>query len=168
MSVGAMLQEAMARCDLPTKALAAETNYSIEAIYAALSEKRRIPQDAKRKLAETHPLMGWAICLQETGYKIFEFIKGDRHPQTMLHRVEKEDHEADTALEGMGWRLIDKEKPEDLTEDDRIALTLAAKEIADRIKTDFNMLIEWEDRYKLGLLDLLIDKEKDPQKRAAV
>jgi len=82
--------------------------------------------------------------------------------------VEKEDHEADTALKEMGWRLIDKNGPEDLTEEDRIALTVAAKEIADRIRTDFNLLIEWEDRYKLGLLDLLIEKEKDPRERATL
>ena len=160
MSVGMMLQEAIDRCDIPIKALAAETNYSTDALYAAIKEKRRIPQEAKRKLSETHPLMGMAICLQETGYRIFEFITGDRHVQTMIRRVEKEDQEADMALKDMGRRLIDKDGPEDLTEEDRIELTLAAKEVTDRIKTDFNMLVELEDRYKLGLLDLLVDKEK--------
>jgi len=166
--VGMMLQEAITRSDIPVKELAAETHYSIEAIYAAMKEQRRIPQDAKRKLSAMHLLAGWAICLQETGYRIFGFITGDRHPQTMLRRVEKEDAEADNALKGLGLRLLDKDGPEDLTEDDRVALTLAAKEVADRIRTDFNLLIELEDRYKLGLLKLLIEKEKSPQKRAAV
>lgn len=158
--VETMLGEAIRRSGIPPKAIAAETNYSVDAIYAACQGKRKIPRDATRKLSSVNMLAGMAVALQETGYRVFEFFSGDRHPQTMLRRVEKEDSEADEALKGIGWRTIDKDSPEDLTEDDRTALKIAAKEVADRIKTDFNLLVEWDDRYQLGILDYLIGKNK--------
>jgi transcriptional regulator with XRE-family HTH domain len=129
--------------------------------------ERNLAPDLMPKASKMHMLAGMGVALMATGYKIFEFIKGNRDPQTMLRRVEKEDSEADNALKGLGIRLIDKNGPEDLTEDDRIALTVAAKEIADRIRHDFNLLVELEDRYKLGLMDLLVEKENSP-KRAVV
>jgi len=61
----------------------------------------------------------------------------------------------------MGWRLIDKTSGEHLTQEDVIALKVAAREMSDRIKADLNLLIEWEDRYQLGLLgELISGKEK--------
>jgi transcriptional regulator with XRE-family HTH domain len=130
------------------------------------SGERNLAPDLMPKAAQMHPLAGLGVAFVATAYRIFEYITGNRDPQTMLRRVEKEDIEADNALKGLGIRLIDKNGPEDLTEEDRIALTLAAKEMADRIKHDFNLLVELEDRYKLGLMSLLVEKEKSP-KRAA-
>lgn len=123
--VGEMLREALERSDIPVKALARESNYSEDAFYAAMQGKRKIPREAKRNIAELHPLGGLAVAYQETGYVCFLVMQGDQHPQNVLLKAMKEDYEADQALEGMGWRLIDKQRPEDLTDDDRLALSIA-------------------------------------------
>jgi hypothetical protein len=100
------------------------------------------------------------LAAEATGYNIFQYLDGDRHPQTMIRRVEKEDAEADEALRPIGWRIINKNTPEDLTEDDKTALRAAATEIIHRVIAELNMLVEWEDRYSLGLLDYITGKEK--------
>lgn len=157
-----MLREAIERSGIPPKALAAETNYSVDAIYAACAGKRKIPREARQKLSGMHLLAGLAVALEATGYKkVFGFFAGDRHPQNLIRRVEKEDTEADEALKPLGWLLIDKAGPEDLTDEDRQAVKTAAREIMQRIQAEFNLLIELEDRFKLGLTQYLTQgKEK--------
>jgi len=140
---------------------ARQLNITPSMLSKILAGERNMAADLKPKASKMHLLAGLAMALEATGYKrIFEYIRGDRHPQTMLRRVEKEDAEADAALKPIGWRIIDKECPEDLTEDDKFALLTAAKEIADRVKAEINLLIEWEDRYRLGLLEHLTGEKK--------
>lgn len=139
---------------------ARQINVTPSMLSKVLAGERNIAPDIRQKLARMHPMVGLALALEATGYRIFSYIRGDRHPQTMLRRVEKEDAEADAALEPLAWRTIDKDGPEDLTPEDVIALKAAGKEIADRIRADINLLVEWEDRYQLGLLDYLTEKEK--------
>lgn len=156
----AMLREGIERGVGTIQEAARQTNVTPSLLSKILSGERNVAPDLKPKLSRMHLLAGLAMALEATGYKIFEYIRGDRHPQTMLRRVEKEDAEADAALKSIGWRIIDKECPEDLTEDDKFALLTAAKEIADRVKTEINLLIEWEDRYRLGLLEHLTGEKK--------
>lgn len=87
-------------------------------------------------------------------------VEGDRHPQTMLRRVEKEDRDVDEAFQKhqIAWRTIDKQTAEDLTPEDVFALKAVAAEISQEIIAQLNLLIEWEDRYKLGLLDIFRQK----------
>jgi hypothetical protein len=85
----------------------------------------------------------------------------------MIRRVEKEDHDVHTAMEGLAWRTIDKHGPEDLTPEDKIALHIASKELAERVKADINLLIEWEERYQLGLIDYLTGKKENTRERLA-
>lgn len=138
-TVGDMLKEALDRSDIPVKSLAQESHYSEDAFYAAIQGKRKILREAKRNIAEMHPLGGLAVAFQETGYKCFLTLNGDQHPQNVLQKNLKEDHEADQALSDMGWRLIDKQAPEDLTDDDRLALSVATGEVIDRIRADFSL-----------------------------
>ncbi len=167
--VGNMLSKALEMSNIAPKALAQEINYSVDAIYAATAGKRRIPTDAHRNVAQLHPIGGLAIAYQETGYELFLPIEGDMHPQNVIQRAMKEDHEADRAMEGLGWRLIDKLRPEDLSGDDRLAITSAAKEIIESIRAEITMLIAWENQYKIELVKLLtetIEKEKAAIKAA--
>lgn len=131
-----------------------------------LSGERSLAHDLKPKASRMHLLAGLAIALEATGYKIFEYIRGDRHPQNLIRRVEKEDAEADEALRPIGLMLIDKSGPEDLTEEDRFTMKAAAREIIHRIRAEFNLLVELEDRFRLGLLeDLVGGKEKTALQR---
>lgn len=157
-----MLKKAIESSGLPPKAIAAECNYSVDAIYAASQGKRRIPWEARRKISKINILGGLAVAHDATGYNCFEYIDGDRHPQTMIRRVEKEDAEADAAIKPLGWRLIDKNKPEDLTPEDEAVIDLVGKEVSERIKADLNLLITLDTQYKRNLVErfLLSEKEK--------
>ena len=163
------LKTAIERSGIPIKDLARRANYSPDAIYAAGRGDRRVPQEAKHVLSKASVTIGIEIAHMETGYSgLFRYTEGDRHPQTMLRRVEKEDHEADEAMRGLGWRTIGKNHADDLTEEDRVALRTAGKELIDRVKADLDLVIEWEERYRLGLMDYLIDgKEKTRERLAA-
>ena len=162
--VGNMVREALKRSDTPVKALARETNYSVDAFYASMAGKRKIPQEAKKAISDVHPLGGLAVAYEQTGYTCFLIFEGDQHPQNVLQRNLKEDAEADQALQGLGFRLINKMAREDLSDDDYSTLVYAAQEVIDRIRSDLSLLIIWEDLYQIGLLNMLnstlTEKEK--------
>ncbi|HOV80378.1 MAG TPA: hypothetical protein PK728_09780 [Bacillota bacterium] len=155
-----MLREGIERGVGNCNEAARRLNVTPSMLSKVLSGERNLAPDLKPRVAKMHPLAGLAIALEATGYSWFSYVDGDRHPQTMIRRVEKEDVEADEALKPIAWRTIDKQLAEDLTPEDVVALKAAAKEISDRIIAEINLLIEWEDRYKLGLLDMLRQKEK--------
>jgi len=155
-TVGDMLRIALESLGEPVKSVARETGYSVDAFYAAQNGKRHIPQDAKPKLSQKHPMFGMTVAFEDTGYQCFSYVDRDRHIQTMIRRLEKEDMEADEALRPLGFMLIDKNEPEDLTQDDEFVLRAAAKEISERIQADLNLLVEMETRYRLGLTEYLI------------
>lgn len=162
------LKAAIEKSGIPVKDLARRVNYSPDALYAAGRGSRRVPQDAKQVLSKASVLIGIEIANMETGYNgLFDYVEGDRHPQTMLRRVEKEDSEADRALQGLGWRTIDKNHADDLTAEDRTALLAAGVEIIDRIKADLNLVIEWEERYQLGLVDYFTGAKENTRESLA-
>lgn len=148
------------------KEIARRINYSDEMLSKVLAGERNLAPDVTPKLAGMHPLIGQALAEEATHYKCFSYIDGDRHPQTMLRRVEKEDFEADQALKTVPWILIDKSQPEDLTTDEKMILQKAGREVCDRIKVDLNLAVELDDRFQLGLLDYLLEKEKTALKAA--
>ncbi len=164
--VGIMLKEALDKSDIAPKALAQETNYSVDAYYAAMAGKRRIPADARKSVAKIHPMGGLAVAYQETGYQVFMVMEGDQHHQNVLQRALKEDHEADQALCGMSFRLVDKQCEHDITEEDRLAIMTAAMELVDRIRADLSLLVTWEDTFKIQLVKLLLGAITEKEKAA--
>lgn len=129
-----------------------------------LTGERGIAPDLKPGFSKISLEAGIAIAHEDTGYSMFLIIEGDRHPQTMIRRAEKEDHDVHAAMDAhqIPWRTIDKTKGEDLNQDDVLALNVTAKEIADRIRADINLLIQWEKDFGLGLLDYLTGKKEIP------
>ena len=161
MTPRALLKRGIERGCGTQKEAARRLNYSPEMMNKILSGERNVAHENKPKLSGIHLIAGLALAQEATGYMIFDYIEGDRHPIVMLQRTLKEDTEADRQLIDIGWRIIDKNRPEDLTPEDVVALKAAAKETIDRINADINMIIEWEDRYQLGLLDYLTGKKKN-------
>lgn len=148
---------------IPHKEIAQSLNIDRTTLSKMLSGSRGIAPDLKPRFSGRSIAAGIAIAHEDTGYRLFIYIEGDRHPQTMIRRAEKEDHDVHEAMQGLAWRTIDKNGPQDLTNEDVIVLNVAAKEIADRIKADINLLIEWDERYRLDLIDYLTGKkEKSP------
>ena len=160
MAARTLLKRGLERSCGTHKEAARLLNYSPEMLCRIFTGERNIAPDIKPKMSRMHMIAGLALAAEATGYNIFQYLDGDRHPQTMIRRVEKEDAEADEALRPIGWRIINKNTPEDLTEDDKTALRAAATEIIHRVIAELNMLVEWEDRYSLGLLDYITGKEK--------
>jgi len=148
------------------KKAACVLGYSQEMLSKILTGDRNIAPDMMPKMARANITAGMAIAEETTGYNCFRLIEGDRHPQTMIRRVEKEDAEADEALRRIPWVLIDKHEPEDLTDMERQIVQMAGKELADRIHADLNLLEVLDDCYQLGLIDHLVQcitERKRPQ-----
>lgn len=145
------------------KEVARRINYSDEMLSKVLAGERNLAPDITPKLARMHPMIGQALAEEATQYNCFSYIEGDRHPQTMLRRIEKEDHEADKALEDVPWILIDKNRPEDLSPDERLILQKAGQEVCDRIKVDLNFVVEMDDRFHLELVEYLTERKRPLQ-----
>jgi hypothetical protein len=142
------------------KAAARSVNYSEEMLSKVLAGERNLAPDMAPRLSREHIMIGQAVAEEATGYGCFAYINGDRHPQTMIRRVEKEDYEADQAMRLLPWLLIDKEGPEDLVGEERARAVHAGRELCDRINTDFNFVAEIDDRYKLGLVNYLTERNR--------
>lgn len=157
-----VLRQGIERCVGTYQEVARHINVTPSMLSKMLSGERSVAPDVASKLSGMHLIAGLALAEEVTNYSCFSYIIGDRHPQTMVRRVEKEDAEADEALRALGLILIDKGGPEDLTPDERTTFLLVGKELADRIRADLNLLVELDDRFKLGLVDYLADKKKTP------
>lgn len=142
------------------KEAARQVNYSNEMLSKVLAGERNLAPDIAPRLSRAHVMIGQALAEETTGYSCFSYIDGDRHPQTMIRRVEKEDFEADAAMRIIPWLLIDKNGPEDLEPGERSKLVHAGREVCDRIKADLNFIVEIDDRFKLGLVDYLTENKK--------
>lgn len=154
-----LLRKGIEKAAGTSKECSRRINYSDTMLSKILNGERNIAPGLQLKLSQMHMIAMLAIAKESTGCS--DYTEGDRHPQNLLQRVMKEDNEADEALRFIGWRLIDKTSREHLTAEDVTALKTAAREMSHRIKADLNLLIEWEDRYQLGLLDELVNgKEK--------
>lgn len=140
------------------KAAARHLGYSEEMISKIFTGERNIAPDQQPRWSGTHLMAGMAIAEEATGYRCFDYIDGDRHPQVMIRRVEKEDAEADEALKRLPWMLLDKQGPDDLTEDDRHQISVIGKELCDRIQVDLNLIVELDDRFQIGLVQNLVER----------
>lgn len=155
-----LLREGIERKYGTCQEAAREINITNSMMSKMLAGERNIASDIKPKLASMHPYAGLAIAEEVTGYNCFSYIEGDRHPQAMIRRVEKEDKEADEAVKKLPYLILDKNGHEDLTDEERQTLFAQSKEIIDRVCADLNLIAELEDRYRLGILDYLIGKKE--------
>ncbi len=158
---GDMLKLAVAVSGKPPKAVARENGYSEDALYAAMGGNRHIPTMAREKLARLNVFGCMAVAGEATGLgKIFGYLRVDRHIQTLLQLVFKEDREADESIGRLPQVLLNKTCREDLEPGDEELLIKAGKEICDRIRTDFNFIAELDAKYELDLMRYLGEKEK--------
>lgn len=141
-----------------SKKAACVLGYSPEMLSRIITGERNISPDMMPKMARTNITAGMAIAEETTEYRCFRRIEGDRHPQTMIRRVEKEDAEAEAALMEVPWILIDKQRPEDLSEHEKQLVFTAGKELGDRIQADLNLMETLDSQYGLGLIDHLVQR----------
>ena len=161
MHVGDTIKLAVDYSQQPVKALAREFRCSDDALYSAIKDKRPIPSQAREKVARLNMVGMMAATLEATGFsKLFGYLRVDRHIYSLIHRVYKEDREADEALRKLPELLLDKEKSTDLSAMDREIILSAGKEIIERIHCEFNLLAELERQYGVSFQECLIEKEK--------
>ncbi|NLW90971.1 MAG: hypothetical protein GXY34_05160 [Syntrophomonadaceae bacterium] len=129
-------------------------------ISKVVSRERDLAPDLMPKASKTHLIIGISVAEDATGYSCLSYIEGDRHPQTMIRRVEKEDAEADAALRKLPLMLLDKHTGADLTQEEREHATLTGWELCDRIRADLNLVAELDDRYQLGLVSYLTERKR--------
>jgi hypothetical protein len=166
--VGGMINRALQITDTPVKAIAMDTNYSGDAFYAAMSDKRKIPAGARAKLSSLCLLGGMAVALEATSYNgLFMYDERDRHPMALIQRSIIEDSEADQAVKDVIKIVLEKRNAEDLTPDEVVRLKQVAVEVCESICSDLNLLIEFDDMYKLGLVEWLQAKTKTDRRRQA-
>ena len=158
-----MLQLSIMCCDRPPKALAADLGYSVNSIYGALTGERSIPAKARRKLSQVNFIAAATVALESTGFtKLFGYQKVDRHIQSMIIRLKKQDKEVMVLVEDLPIILLDKICKEDLTEDDLLVLNETMEKLIDRTNSTFNLVMELENKYGLGVTQYMQGKEKSP------
>ena len=158
-----MLQLSMMCCDRPPKAIAADIGYSVNSIYGALSGERSIPAKARRKLSQVNFIAAATVALESTGFtKLFGYQKVDRHIQSMIIRLKKQDKEVMVLIDDLPIILLDKNCKADLTEEDLLIIQEVMERLVDRTNATFNLVMELESKYGLGVTEYLKGKEKSP------
>lgn len=156
-----MLQLSMMCCDRPPKALAADLGYSANAIYGALTGERSIPAKARRKLSQVNFIAAATVALESTGFtRLFGYQKVDRHIQSMIIRLKNQDKQVMILIDDLPVILLDKNCKADLTEEDLPIVKEIMERLVDRTNSTFNLVMELESKYGLGVTDYMKGKEK--------
>lgn len=144
-------------------------NQSEQMMSLIFSGQRRIADDIKHRMSEVSFKAGVAIASENTGYTgLFSYIDCDRHPQNLIRRVEREDREADDAVQRLSQLLIDKFMPEDFTAEDKQKVREYCKEIVDDVREKINLLMESYERCGIGVPEEVRKKKKGSRERAVV
>ena len=147
---------------------ARQINYSPDMLTKIFAGKRNIAQDIKTKLARISPLAGLALAAEATGYNWFVYQEGDRHPQNLTQVSLYRSEAANAAIRDVSRRIINKTKPEHLQDDDTESMRQAARLVSDRIRSDINLLLELDERYKIGLLEQILPQSKFREARLCI
>lgn len=160
-SVADMLQIAIACCNQPPKAVAAEIECSVSAIYEAVKGTREIPAKAMRKFSKTNLIAAASMAMQATGLRcIFGYRKGDRHIQSRIVELKLYDKAADEAMHRLPELLFNKQSRTDLEPEEIMALQEAVTKLVERDNVSFNLLMELDVKYDLHLTDAMQGKKE--------
>lgn len=156
-----MLQLALMCCDRPPKALAIDIGCSVSAVYEAMNGAKSIPIKVRRRLSSVNIIAASAVALDATGFtRLFGYQKVDRHIQSMIIRLKKQDKVISYALDDLPEMLLDKNSYSDLSEDEANHVMTVACQLVDRANGTINLVMELEARYRLGITPYLQGKEK--------
>ncbi len=156
-----MLELAVMCCDRSPKALAIDIGCSLSAVYEAMKGARNIPIKVRRKLSSMNVIAASAVALEATGFtRLFGYQKVDRHIQSMIIRLKRQDKAVSGFLDDLPEMLLDKNTREDLSSDDVEEISHIAYQLIDRANGTINLIMELEVRYKLGFTDYMQGKEE--------
>lgn len=156
-----MLELALMCCDKPPKALAIDIGCSVSAIYQAMKGVKSIPIKVRRRLSSVNIIAAAAVALDATGFtRLFGYQKVDRHIQSMIIRLKKQDKVISSVLNDLPEMLLDKNSYEDLSKEEVDHITTVAYQLVNRANGTINLVMELEARYHLGITPYLQGKEK--------
>jgi len=160
-SVQDMLELAFACCDRPPKQIAADIGYSVDSIHAALRGSRNIPVKARQKLSGFSFITAVTVAMESTGMpRLFGYQKVDRHIQSMITRLKKQDKDVMLLIDDLPIVLLDKNCKSDLTDEDLLMVNQIMERLVDRTNSTFNLVMELESKYGLGVTQYMQGKEK--------
>ena len=154
-----LLKEAIERSGKPAKAWGITCDVLPEAIYAACRGEKPVPRNARTKMAKLHLLAGLAVALEDTGYKCFEPLPGDKHPLAMVEKVKESLHRLADEIDVLPPHLVDKLKAGDLAPADKVLLGDVDQAMVRLLRALFSFLIESQDQYEEPVTEMLA-KEK--------
>ena len=156
-----MLELAMMCCDRSPKALAIDIGCSLSAVYEAMKGARNIPVKVRRRLSSVNLVAASAVALEATGFtRLFGYQKVDRHIQSMIIRLKRQDKAVSGILDDLPEMLLDKNTRDDLSDNDIGKINQVACQLVDRANGTINLIMELEVRYKLGLTEYMQGKEQ--------
>jgi hypothetical protein len=122
-----------------------------------------VPGNSRRKLSQINFLAAATVALESTGFtKLFGYQKVDRHVQSMIVRLKKQDKEVIGLIDEHLLILLDKICKDDLSEEEFLVVTEIMEKLIDRTNSTFNLVMELESKYGLGMTDYMQGKEKSP------
>lgn len=154
-----MLELAMMCCDRSPKALAIDLGCSLSAVYEAMKGARSIPVKVRRRLSSVNLVAASAVALEATGFtRLFGYQKVDRHIQSMIIRLKRQDKAVAGELDDLPELLLDKNTRADLSPEDIEKIKHIACQLVNRTNGTINLVMELEVRYKLGLTEYMQGK----------
>jgi len=156
-----MLELAMMCCDRSPKALAIDLGCSLSAVYEAMKGARSIPVKVRRRLSSVNLVAASAVALEATGFtRLFGYQKVDRHIQSMIIRLKRQDRGVAGELDDLPELLLDKNTRADLSVEDMEKIRHIAYQLVNRANGTINLIMELEVRYKLGLTEYMQGKSE--------
>lgn len=160
-SVGDMIQLAIMACDQPPKAIAMELQCSASHLYGAMQDLRSLPKKARQQFSSKNLIAAAAVAMESTGFDwLFGYQKVDRHIQSMILRLKKQDKEVMIIMSDLPFMLLDKNCGADLTEEEQLVLKEVVIKLSARSNSTLNLMQELEVKYGLKVNDYM--QEKSP------
>jgi transcriptional regulator with XRE-family HTH domain len=168
MCLAEAIREERDRLDLSQEELGAMLHYSAKTVSAIENKRRRLPEEAKLKLAAMSPRLALEIC-GECPANIFstDWLDGevvDLSPLAVTAKLIEETEELLEALRGLARSLVNKNSPELLTEADRADLENALLEMMDLLLGGKVWTVKMALVYGNKVVDLRAVREKHRQK----
>jgi len=162
MCIATTLHDELNRLGMTHEELAKMMNYSRQSVTAWATGKRRIPEDAKRKLAAISPRLALEIISDDPANIFMNgWLDGevDLSVSAMKEKIAEELEEMARSLRNL--HLVNKTRPEHLNDIDRKQISEATQEGLDLITGIPVMLIKLYETYKM---DLIKEAEKHRKK----
>lgn len=153
MSIATALNEELHRLGITHDRLARMTHYSRQSVTAWANGRRTLPEDAREKLASLSPRLALEIAADDpVNIFLSGWLDGDVVDLSILATKTKLAEELEEGAAGLReLSLVNKCRPEHLTEEDRKQIHIAIQELLDLMTCIPVFLVNLSEKYGLNL-----------------